>query len=99
MAILYTTFPRTVNLFWEPYQRGRQCRLQPLICTGPAMVELNRHAARDEKAKTGEGTVGVAGMPLREVLYFSELAEIGGAHVTVSRTHTGLSLYCQIDTF
>jgi len=50
------------------------------------------------KAEIGEGAVGVPGMPLREVLYVSELAEIGGANVTVSRTHTGFSFCVQIIT-
>ena len=46
-------------------------------------------------AEIGEGTVGVPGMPLREGSYI-ELAEIGGANVTASRTHTGFSLCFQI---
>jgi hypothetical protein len=33
------------------------------------MVELNRQAASDEKAKIGKGMVGDPGMPLRQVLY------------------------------
>jgi len=33
------------------------------------MVGLNRQAARDEKAKIGEGAVGDPGMPLRQMLY------------------------------
>jgi len=48
-------------------------------------------------AEIGEGTVGVPGMPLREGSYI-ELAEIGGANVTVSRTHTGFSFCVQIIT-
>jgi hypothetical protein len=40
------------DLFFESRTgRAWQCRLQPLIYTGPAMVELNRQAARDEKGK------------------------------------------------
>jgi len=42
---------RDVKLFQEPLPRSWECRTQPLICTGPAMVELNRQAARDEKGK------------------------------------------------
>lgn len=33
MSAFYRVLPGIVKLFWEPYCRGRECRLQPLICT------------------------------------------------------------------
>ena len=39
--------------------RSWECRLASLICTALAMVELNRQATSDEKAKIGEGAVGI----------------------------------------
>jgi hypothetical protein len=50
---------RDVKLFLEPLPRSWECRLPPPICTALAMVELNRQAASDEKAKIGEGAVGI----------------------------------------
>ena len=81
----------------EPYWRGRECRFQPLICTDHAMAELNRQAAGDEKAKTGEAEVGILACHCGWCCTFSELAGISGANVTVSRTHSGFSLCFLVD--
>jgi hypothetical protein len=60
------------------------------------MVELYRQAASDEKAKAGEGAVGILVYPWSRGCGGERLGEIGGANVTVSRTHAGFSLCFQI---
>jgi hypothetical protein len=62
------------------------------------MVELYRQAASDEKAKAGEGAVGILVYPWSRGCGGERLGEIGGANVTVSRTHAGFSLCFQIIT-
>ena len=62
----------------------------------PSLWLLNRQAASDEKAKIGDGVVGDLICPCSGCCTCKELAEISGANVTVSRTHTGFSLCFQI---
>ena len=79
-----------------PCSWGWQCRLQPLICAGHSIVDVNGQAANDESAKTAGGSIGILACLWNRCCDAGKLREISGANVTVSRTHTGFSLCFQI---
>ncbi len=65
MGAFYRVLPGVVKLFGEPSCRGGSAGYNHQS----TLADLNRQAASDEKAKTGDGAVGEPGMPLRRVFY------------------------------
>jgi hypothetical protein len=72
--------------------------MTPQIYTSDSRADLKRSGTCDESAKTSEGAAAILAWHWGESCSCCESAEIGGASVTVSRTHTGFSLCLQIIT-
>jgi len=53
-----SSLPQAVNRFSPSFPPWQKCRLQPLIFTSRATVDLSRPTVSNGKARTGDGLVG-----------------------------------------